>query len=280
MPDRTSKPQLLMCPPDHLSSHHLFNPWMEWHEEADRGLAGEEWRSLRDALERSGAVIRVVAPVAVAPAMTFTRDAVLAVGASHVVLRNDGPRGESEPVLFAGWLRAEGLPLRWLPRSTRLDGGNILRTRDARWLIGMKPGTGERGARWLARRIRADRDEKSVGIPLADVRYLHLDMVLADLAGRGWLVYPKGFAEPDLSHPVWTGVLRDRPVIEVDDEEASQLSCNVVVVGETVIAGSLSDRLRAAIEALGLSVETVPLDEFRKAGGGAHCLTTELSAVP
>jgi N-dimethylarginine dimethylaminohydrolase len=116
-----------------------------------------------------------------------------------------------------------------------------------------------------------------MAVPLADVRYLHLDTVLADLGGRGWLVYPKGFAHPDLSHPVWRDILAGRPVIEITDDEAKDLACNVVVLGDVVVGGRMSDRLRRAIETLGMRVESTSLDEFRKAGGGAHCLTAELA---
>ena len=244
---------LLMSPPDHLSAHHLFNPWMKWHEEPDRERAGQEWTALKDLLERCGAAVEVMPPHPSAPAMTFTRDLVLRVGSTHVILRNDGPRGDTEPVLAASWMRDRHRTGRWLGRTLRLDGGNVLRRTDGCWLVGLKPDADARSAAWLGRFVRRTLDVPTMAVPLADIRYLHLDTVLADLGGRGWLVYPKGFAHPDLSHEIWRDILGPRPVIEITDDEAADLACNVVVLGDVVIGGRISDRLRHAIETLGLT---------------------------
>jgi N-dimethylarginine dimethylaminohydrolase len=271
--------RMLMCPPGLMSPTHLFNPWMEWHEETDTLKAAEEWSALVDLLERCGARIELLPSNSQAPAMTFTRDLVLTVGDRPLILTNDGPRGTTEPVFAAAWMKGKGLRPRWLPRRMRLDGGNVVRRADGRWLVGLKPDSDVQAAKWLGRMVRRTTGAETIAVPLADVRYLHLDMVLADLAGRGWLVYPQGFAHSDLSHPVWTEILAGRPVIEVDHEEAKDLSCNVVVAGDVVVGGTLTTRLRGAIEGLGLTVETTSLDEFRKAGGGAHCLTCDLDGL-
>ena len=98
---------------------------------------------------------------------------------------------------------------------------------------------------------------------------------MADLAGRGWLIYREGLAEPDLAHPRWRAVLGDRPVIEVDRDEAYGLGCNVLVVGDAVLGSGLTPRLCRAIESLGLEAVVLDMDEFRKGGGGVHCLTQE-----
>jgi N-dimethylarginine dimethylaminohydrolase len=116
------------------------------------------------------------------------------------------------------------------------------------------------------------------GVPIRNPKFGHLDTAIADLAGRGWLAYRAAFAQPDLRSPAWQPILRDRPVIEVTDAEADALACNVAVVGDAVIGG-LTPRLCRSVERLGLTAVPVDLDEFRKAGGGAHCLTLELHPI-
>ncbi len=65
--------------------------------------------------------------------------------------------------------------------------------------------------------------------------------------------------------------------IEVSLDEAMQaFACNLVSSGETVIMGARAPKLKAAIEAHGLNVTTVTLDELAKGGGYIRCTTLTL----
>ena len=265
----------LMSPPGHFSSHFLFNPWMDWQEQSDAERAGEQWHQLRGVVTAAGGEVVAAPANPAAPAMTFTRDGAFVYDAGRaLVLRNDEPRGSSEPPLIEAALRDAGLSVETMPAGTRLEGGNVLPCTDGRVLVGLKPGSSGLGEKHLAALV--DRSRDCVGLPLADLKYLHLDMVLADLGGRGWLVYPGGLGPGDLSRAAWSKVFGDRPIIEVDRDDAARLACNVVIVGDIVITGWASPALTRAIESLGFDVAVTPLDEFRKAGGGPHCLTLEL----
>ncbi len=266
----------LVSPPSYLDPHFLLNPWMSWHEALDRRVAMRQWENMCRTIENTGARLEVLPPEVAASAMTYTRDASLVLPNGEVlVLLNDGPRSTSEPAIVARWFAEKGLAPNYLPPSHRLDGGNVLHCSDGRWLVGLKAGSDRSGAHHLATLLRRGGAE-CVGIPLADPAFVHLDLVFADLGGRAWLVYRPGLAEPDLAHPRWQAVLGDRPVIEVERDEAYRLACNVLVVGDAVLGSGLSPRLCRAIEALGLEPVAIDLDEFRKGGGGVHCLTQEL----
>ena len=273
----SSAPRFLVSPPSYLDPHYLLNPWMAWHEALDGRAVAREWDTLCAAVEGTGAIVDVVPADRDATAMTFTRDgSVVLPDGSALVLRNDGPRGRSEPAIVGRWLAGRGFAVQWLPEGQHLDGGNVLRCRDGRWLVGLKPG-GDRRAAFHLGAILRQHGVDCVGIPLGDPAFVHLDLVLADLGGRGWLVYPGGLAEPDLTHPRWRAILGDRPVVVVERDEAFQLACNVLVVGDVVMGAGLTPRLCRAIEALGFDPRVLTLDEFRKGGGGVHCLTRELS---
>jgi N-dimethylarginine dimethylaminohydrolase len=267
----------VVSPASYLDPHYLLNPWMAWHEALDRRLALRQWEELCLAVEDRGAGIEVLPPRPEATAMTYMRDASVVLPNGEVlILLNDGPRSTSEPQIVARWLAEKGVGAVFLPQPHRLDGGNILRCSDGRWLVGLKPGGDRGGAHYFGGLVRRHGAE-CVGIPLADPAFVHLDLVMADLAGRGWLVYRSGLAEPDLAHPRWRAVLGDRPVIEVERDEAYRLACNVLVIGDAVLGCGLTPRLCRAIEGLGLEPVEVDLSEFRKGGGGVHCLTQELS---
>lgn len=266
----------LVSPPSYLDPHFLLNPWMAWHEALDRRAAQRQWEAMCGAVEAAGAAVEVVSAEPHATAMTYTRDGSVVLPDGRVlVLRNDGPRGTSEPAIVAGWFADRGYEVESLSGDQRLDGGNVLHCRNGIWLVGLKPEMDRGGARHVGRLLRQS-GVSCVGIPLGSPDFVHLDLVLADLGGRGWLVYLPGLAEPDLGHPRWRAVLGDRPVIEVERDEAYRLACNVLVVGDVVLGSGLSPRLCRAIEGLGLEPLVVNLDEFRKGGGGVHCLTQEL----
>jgi N-dimethylarginine dimethylaminohydrolase len=268
--------RLLMCPPDYFDTHFMLNPWMGWDEVVNPALATAQWETLSSALRSAGAEIEILDPDPQAAGLVFTRDALLGYrpGAA-LVLRNDGARGELEPAIYRRWLRRHDVAVETLGRARRLDGGNVLPTTEGGYLVGLKPGHEAGVARALAARIQRSTGARCWGIPLSDPNYLHLDMVLADLGGRGWLAYPDALGDIDPRSSEWHRVFGDKPIITIDSDEAHLLACNLVVVG-TVVVGALPNRVAREIEALGLEVSKVELDEFRKAGGGAHCLTADL----
>jgi N-dimethylarginine dimethylaminohydrolase len=251
---------------------------MEWTEAVDVRRAIRQWSSLATAIVDAGAQVDAMRNVSRSGAMTFTRDtAVVTAPGEALILRNVGRRGDLEPEHVESWLTGHGINTSSLDDDTRVDGGNVVPTVDG-WLLGIGPGADVDSVSAFGRRLRDFTGAAVHGVPIRLPKFGHLDTALSDLAGRGWLVHPAAFWQPDLAAESWKPVLRQRPVIEVTDDEADRLACNVVVVGDHVIGG-LSDRLCRAIERLDLHPVPVDLDEFRKAGGGAHCLTLELDPI-
>ena len=270
-----ARPRFLMASPDHYRALHFLNPWMTYREDTDPAAAMRQWSSLREALISAGADVEVVSGVPHAPAMTFTRDAAIVVGDRRaVVLRNGGWRGDTEPGPIRRRLRRLGFDVDRTRRRDVLEGGNLLRRTEGGHLVGIAGSAPTAPIERLAALAEPEAGPW-IGVGLLGRRHLHLDTALADLGGRGWLAYPDALAGWD-EDPAWSDVLGGAPVIEVDDDQAASLACNVVVVGTTVIGGGLDARLRRRIGGLGLDVIDLDLDEFRKAGGGAHCLTLEL----
>lgn len=268
------RPRLLVCEPTGFGVHHLLNPWMRWDEAVDVRLAWRQWDGLCEALVTVGAELEVMEIAGPSSAMTFTRDVAVVVAPRIAFsLSNFGPRGDLEPEFVTKWLGSLGFDVRRL--NGRLDGGNLVRTTEG-WLIGIPPGAPIDGAERLARRLRSEGASRVDAVPLQGARYGHLDTALCDLGGRAWLIHSEAFVEPDLDADSWRSILTGRAVIRVEPDEAEQLACNVVIVGNQVV-GSLTPRLCRAIEHHGLEPIPVDLDEFRKAGGGAHCLTLELT---
>ncbi|MFN3219866.1 MAG: dimethylarginine dimethylaminohydrolase family protein [Acidimicrobiales bacterium] len=240
----------------------------------DVNAACAQWDMLREAVERCVGEVLVLEPGLLARSTTFVRDLGLAIDGSLVLLRPAGLRGLLEPPSFARMLRSSGIDLADGPLPA-LDGGNVMADHHGRLLVGLcgEPTSSLRAA-VDALKVRTGRT--AIGVPLAGGRWPHLDMALADLGGRGWLVHPEALAGYDRTDAAWREVFAGRPVIEIAPDEANGLACNVLVAGDVVIGPPVGACTRRRVEALGFRYEAVDVSELVKAGGGVHCLTLEL----
>ena len=274
-PDLGRRPRFLVCPPDYYDAHFLFNPWMAYTEQVDRAKAREQWERLVRLLEDLGARLEFMEPSASSPAQVFTADGAL-INAENkaLLLRNDGPRGEDEPLLFADWLERHDFTTESLPPGMTLDGGNILRLHDGSYLVGIKPGSMHRGEQYLLRLLPLVANASVEFIHLSDIRYLQLDMVVGRLGDKGYLVHEPGFGIDQGS--IRGSTLDQRAILYAGSDDARNFVCNAITVGDTVVTGAISAKLRREIEGLGLAVEEAQLSGFYKAGGGAKCLVLPL----
>jgi N-dimethylarginine dimethylaminohydrolase len=265
------RPSLLMCPPDSYDVHFLFNPHMTYSERVDRRRAKAQWRRLVTVLEEAGAELHFLEPSPVMGPLVFTADAAFCYRPGDaLILQNDGVRGDLEPAIFRAWFEEHGFRTESAPPNYRLDGGNLLRLPDGTVLAGLKPGSSGVGERYLARLLRVAVGARLETVPLVEEKFLHLDTVVGVLGDRQYLVYLDGLRD---RRPPVGGALADAEIIEVSTGDAARFACNIVVVGDVVITGPVSDGLYRRIGRLGFHVERVDLSEFYKAGGGAKCLT-------
>jgi len=249
---------------------------MDFRERVNRHRAWRQWRDLCRALEQAGAELETIEPLEDSSAMVFTADAALVLAPDiALLLRNDGPRGDLEPFIFRSWFERHGFETESLPSTARLDGGNLVRLHDNSFAVGMKPGSSGRSETYLAKRLALGKGLPNVvPIGLTEKRFLHLDTVLGNLAGRGYLVFQEGFYGG--LDAVRKSQIAEREVILIDRTDAESYAANLICVGDVVITGKVSLPLRRQICGLGLWVEELSLTEFYKAGGGAKCLTLPL----
>ena len=262
-----------MCAPEWFDVHYLFNPHMAYSERVDRRRAKAQWRRLVRVLEEAGAGLQFLEPRRGFGPLVFTADGAFCYRPGDVlILRNDGVRGEVEPPIFREWFRERGFRVESVPPHQRLDGGNLVRLPDGNVLAGLKPGTSGAGERYLARLLRFTCAADVIPVPLVQERFLHLDTAVGVLGPSRFLVYADGLRDGVLDAPPFA----DAEVVHVSAEDAASFACNVVVVGDVVVTGPVSDGLARRIGRLGYHVERVDLSEFYKAGGGAKCLTLPL----
>jgi N-dimethylarginine dimethylaminohydrolase len=102
--------------------------------------------------------------------------------------------------------------------------------------------------------------------------FFHLDSIVCPVSSRLALYYPPAFDDGgrDLLARLWPELLA------VTEQEAMDLACNSMVVGDTVVLSTLrAPRLADMLTQRGLEVVAIELSESRKAGAGAKCMTLE-----
>jgi N-dimethylarginine dimethylaminohydrolase len=274
--------RFLMCRPTHFGVLYAINPWMkpeEWrpHETMLAAQAERQWANLRRALLARGAEIDLVPAVERLPDLVFTANAAVVLDGKALLARFHFSERQPEESHFCAMfhgLKARGLidEVHELPEGMVLEGaGDCVfdRARDLFWM-----GFGPRSDAAASGVVQDTFGIDAVALELCDPRFYHMDTALCPLSGGEVLYFPGAFTAA--GRAAIAERVADDARIEIDEREACELSANAVCVGETLLMGACSTRLRAQLTARGYQVEVVPLDAFVRSGGAAFCLTLRL----
>lgn len=108
----------------------------------------------------------------------------------------------------------------------------------------------------------------------------HANVVMSVLASRALVIAPEGFADPAV--PAAIAALYAPHVVELDAGQKAAFAGNCIALAphrawfSAVAAGSLRPDQVQALDAAGLSVGRVALDEIEKAGGSLRCCVAEI----
>jgi N-dimethylarginine dimethylaminohydrolase len=123
--------------------------------------------------------------------------------------------------------------------------------------------------------VATELDVRVRAVRIAHPGMYHLDLAFCPLDDETALVCPAAFDSVSARAIL---ELIPRPIVLTEDE-AMTFVANSIVVGRRVIAPACPPRVRQEIEAAGLDVEVVCVDEFHKGGGSVRCLTDPLDIV-
>jgi N-dimethylarginine dimethylaminohydrolase len=264
---------VLMCEPLHFRIAYEINPWMRRANAVDGPRALEQWRGLRDALERLGVTVDLVEQRPEVPDMTFTANAGVVAGGRFYPANFRYAERRLEERYFIDWFEERGYEVYSIHEPHYWEGeGDVLPT----------PGGGPlfSGYRFRTELGAIEHLEGALGRPtvrlqLADPYFYHLDTCLCPLGDGRALYYPPAFTREGID--ALREVL-DEP-IAVEEGDARRFACNAVVVdGGSVVLNTGCDATARALKHRGFTPVATSTDEFIKAGGSVKCLLLQLDA--
>jgi hypothetical protein len=258
------------------------NAYMQMAAAVDPMRAADQHQQLAQALARAGVPTQVfpgdpTTPDAVFPNNVFaTAPGRLIVGA----MRHPVRQREAQRVDIRAWFRAV---LGY--REIDLSQGACVAELTGSLVIDRARGVGYCGLSERCDRAGAAAMASAFGLrhvlvfELAAGEY-HTNVVMSALAGRGLLLCRDGFADGAVADAL--ARIDPAATVVVDAEEKAAYAGNCIALGErglwmsSCAEHALRADTRRAIDALGLQIHRVELDELEKAGGSLRCMIGEI----
>ncbi len=283
MPHNAVPLRLLMVEPTYYNVSYAINPWMapdRWKQDPAGLYAQAQAASaaLRAALEAAGAVVEMVPGTPGLPDMVFPANAAVVLNGRALLSRfqHVERRGEEARFLaiFEG-LRARGLldEVAQLPEGCFQEGaGDCIwdATRGHFWA-----GWGPRSSRAAVDALATFFGHGVVPLQLVSDRCYHLDVGFCPLGG-GHIFYLPAALTPEALETLRARVAPEW-LIEATEEDLRHFNVNAVCLGHTVVMSQSTPRLRATLQSRGYHLVEVDLGPFMLSGGGAFCMTLNLS---
>jgi N-dimethylarginine dimethylaminohydrolase len=271
--EESSRPHILMCPPDYFEVAYSINPWMKATDAVNVSTARAQWDALKQVIEAAGAKVSEMPAQPGLPDLVFTANAAFMFRNKAIVARYRFPERQGEEPHVVHWLTQQGFEVMTLPKNLYFEGaGDALILQD-RVLAGYRTRTDIQAHNFLT----AETGLPVLSLELTHSRFYHVDVCLCPLSDGSLIYAPDAF--DSYGNAVIEANVPAAKRIPVTLEEASRFACNAVNILDTVILNQGSERLNAELKSRGFHVVPLDMSEFLKSGGSSKCLTLRLNPV-
>jgi len=260
--------KILMCSPDYFDIEYEINPWMSTKNQVQSIEAMDQWKKLYDIYaNKLGWEVKLIDPIEKLPDMVFTANGALVISGKVALPTFRAPDRQPETKYFRKWFEDNGYNEIFEPKYDFEGEGDALLWNDT--LFAGYPWRSDQASHVELEQFFK---VKIVPLQLADARFYHLDTCLTIIDSETVSIWPKAFTEESIKK-----IKEIVPnVIEARDEDTLAYGLNAMSDGKNIV---LSDKAYGLIEIYkqkGMNVQTVPITEYQKSGGGVKCLTLEL----
>lgn len=259
--------RVLLCRPTHFTVDYIINPHMQPHS-VNPKKALQQWEALVACLESLNIKVDVIEQQPDVPDMVFATDQGIVRDGAILLANFRYPQRQKERVYYREWFRDHGFRLRALSNIFPFEGGDTLFFGDM-LLVGTGFRANVASCEELARKLDVD----VMPMRLVNPRFYHLDMCFLPIDAETAFYYPEAFSRNSRN-------LLKRLVpnlYELSEEAAEAYAANSLVSGKDIlISKGCPQSFHDDLKKLGMHIHEIEMTEFKKAGGGIHCLINVL----
>lgn len=259
--------RVLVCRPTHFTVDYVINPHMQPHS-VSVGQARKEWDKLVEILTSLNIKVEVIEQKPDVPDMVFATDQGIVRKGAILLANFRYSQRQKERIYYRQWFRDNGFRLRSLSNLFPFEGGDTLFLGDMLFV-----GTGFRASVASCEELSQKLSVDVIPLRLVDPYFYHLDMAFLPIDGSTAFYYPAAFSV-NSQHTLKRLVPN---LYALSKADANAYAANSFVSGkDIIIAANTPGRFRNNLKKLGLNVHELDISEFKKAGGGIHCLINVL----
>ena len=263
--------EVVVCSPKFYvfnAINEITKSWMEKGETEQNERMVAEWQTLVDAYKANEVIVHEVDAYKELEVQTFARDFGAMVKEGAIIGKFRHPARQKETEVDEEKLKELGVPIIARVNAGCFEGGDFWMIDEHTLAFGLVDRTDQAGVDNLREQL-AKYGYTVVGVPVPPAN-LHLDMVFNIVAEKICIAateqLPYNFIQ----------MLKRRnfKIIDVPSELVFKHGCNVQALGNGKVLGIENNKsVNEAMEAEGLKVIKLPLEQILKAGGGPHCMT-------
>lgn len=234
----------------------------------DGKKALSQWQNLVKVLNDIGIKTEVIEQEEDVPDMVFATDQGIVKDGAILLANFRYRQREKERVYYREWFREHGFGLRSLSNVFPFEGGDTLFF-NGMLFVGTSFRASVASCEELAQKLEVD----VIPLRLVDPHFYHLDMAFLAINKETAFYYPAAFSESSQNL-----IKRMVPnAIELSQKAVNAYAANSFVSGDNIIISKgTPDDFTKELKKLGLKIHEVDVSEFKKAGGGIHCLINVL----
>lgn len=263
--------KVVVCSPKYYvfnAINEITKSWMEKGETEHNDLMVKEWETMIQAYRDNGVEVVEMDADPDNEVMTFARDFGAMVKEGAIMGHFRHPARQVESAAYEKKLKELGVPIIARTNAGCFEGGDFWMLDEHTLAFGLVDRTDIAGVDNLREQLQKY-GYTVVGVPVAP-QHLHLDMCFNIVAEKICLASTSVL-------PFWFIEMlkrRDFKIIDVPAELIEKHGCNVQALGNNKVLGiKNNESVNRDLEAAGVEVIKLPLEQILKAGGGPHCMT-------
>lgn len=263
--------EVIVCSPKFYvfnAINEITKSWMEKGETEQNERMVAEWQTLVNAYRENGVIVHEVDAHKELEVQTFARDFGAMVKEGAIIGKFRHPARQKETEVYEQKLKELGIPVIARVNAGCFEGGDFWMIDDHTLAFGLVDRTDQAGVDNLREQL-AKYGYTVVDVPVPPAN-LHLDMVFNIVAEKVCIA-----ATEQLPYNfIQMLKRRNYKIIDVPSELVFKHGCNVQALGNGKVLGIENNKsVNEAMEAEGIEVIKLPLEQILKAGGGPHCMT-------